>query len=94
MTEQYCRSFGIPLQQFLAALHEAESDYRPVLSAPTPEFQYELIVRPLARLLAVAVPDWVNLQFPLIPVFPERDTRPPAAPRQTPCPPKQRCAFF
>lgn len=88
---QCSQSSGVPLAEILASLHEElAEDYRLVFGAPTPALQYELMVHLLARMLAVEVPETLDLPFPLSPVFPERNTKPSPTMRHANLPPQQR----
>jgi len=91
---QCSRASGYPVPEILAALHELAEDYKLVFGGPNDATQYELMVNLLARILAVPVPETLELPFALTPMFPERDTRPGANMRHALPAPKRRSAFF
>ncbi len=91
---QCSRAAGYPATEILSFLHELAEDYQLVFGGSTDAQKYELMANLLARILAVPVPEMLDLPFALTPVFPERDTRPAANMRGGAPVPKRRSAFF
>ena len=95
LAQQCSQTGGVSVRAIIASLHgELAGDYEVVFAVPTPALQYELMVRLLVRIMAVPVPDSLDLPCALTPVFPERDTRPGANMRGAPVGPQRRSAFF
>lgn len=71
MAAQCEEFYRVPIEDVLSQLDAHTDDYRSIHATRTPEFQFELMVDLLSRLLAVAVEGELKLPFPLGPRFPE-----------------------
>ncbi len=70
LASQCSDTSGLPIQEVILQLEVHEKDYRQVYRAPNPEFQFELLVDLLARMLALPVTEHAGeLPFPLEPHF-------------------------
>jgi len=86
LAAQCSQAFGIPIGEVIAQIEGCMREYKMVFFSPRPEFQFELLVDLLARLLALPVTERSGeLPFPIEPIFPDPKPIPPDA--------AERCAL-
>jgi len=80
LAAQCSQAFGIPVGEVIAQIEGCMKEYKMVFASPNPEFQFELLVDLLARLLALPVTERSGeLPFSIAPAFPDPKPIPPDA---------------
>jgi Fic family protein len=71
MAAQCSDAYGFPIYEMLRQCDASSNDYMMAVSAPKPEFQFELLTDVLARFIAIPLDGEALLEFPLEPRYPQ-----------------------